>query len=52
MSEVRRMILKSAKDLKVYQRAYALAMEIFSISKHWPFEERFSLTDQIRTKTT
>ncbi len=42
------MILKSAKDLKVYQQAYALAMEIFSISKQWPSEERFSLTDQIR----
>jgi four helix bundle protein len=42
------MILKSAKDLKVYQRAYVLAMEIFSISKHWPSEERFSLTDQVR----
>ena len=42
------MILKSAKALKVYQQAYALAMEIFSISKQWPSEERFSLTDQIR----
>ena len=42
------MKLKSAKDLKVYQRAYAIAMEIFNISKQWPSEERFSLTDQIR----
>ena len=39
---------KSAKDLKVYQAAYALAMEIFAISKAWPAEERYSLTDQIR----
>ena len=28
--------IKSAKDLKVYKKAYALAMEIFNISKRWP----------------
>ncbi len=38
----------SAKDLKVYKKAYNLAMEIFQISKNWPPEERYSLTDQIR----
>ncbi|MCF8053273.1 MAG: four helix bundle protein [Desulfobacterales bacterium] len=40
--------IKSAKDLRVYKRAYALAMEIFELSKNWPSEEKFSLTDQIR----
>ncbi len=40
--------INSAKDLRVYKKAYALAMEIFNISKLWPSEERFSLTDQIR----
>lgn len=40
--------IKSAKDLRVYKKAYALAMEIFNISKRWPAEEKFSLTDQIR----
>jgi four helix bundle protein len=40
--------IKSAKDLRDYKKAYALAMEIFNISKLWPSEERFSLTDQIR----
>ena len=40
--------IKSAKDLKVYQKAYALAMEIFQLSKSWPSEEKYSLTDQIR----
>ena len=40
--------IRSAKDLKVYQKAYELAMEIFNISKHWPAEEKYSLTDQIR----
>jgi four helix bundle protein len=40
--------LKSAKDLRVYQKAYALAMKIFNASRSWPSEEKFSLTDQIR----
>ena len=42
------MQIRSAKDLKVYQKAYELAMEIFNISKRWPAEEKYSLTDQIR----
>jgi len=42
------MQINSAKDLKAYQEAYALAMEIFELSKPWPPEERYSLTDQIR----
>ena len=42
------MVIKCAKDLRVYQKAYALAMEIFELSKKWPTEERYSLTDQIR----
>ncbi len=40
--------IKSAKDLKVYRKAYKLAMEIFQLSKEWPPEERYSLVDQIR----
>jgi len=36
------------KDLKVYQLAYRLAMEIFEETKKFPKEERYSLTDQIR----
>jgi len=42
------MVIKSAKNLDVYQKAYTLSMEIFKISKGWPVEERYSLTDQIR----
>ena len=38
----------SAKDLDVYKVAYDLAMEIFKISRAWPKEEKYSLTDQIR----
>lgn len=36
------------KDLRVYQQAYALAMEIFRMSKSFPVEEKYSLTDQVR----
>ncbi len=39
---------KSAKELRVYQQAYELAMEIYRLSKAWPKEETYSLTDQIR----
>ncbi len=42
------MVAKSAKELRVYQQAYALAMEIFDLSKAWPKEETYSLTDQVR----
>ncbi|MFQ6616213.1 MAG: four helix bundle protein [Fidelibacterota bacterium] len=38
----------SFKRLKVYQMAYELAMEIYAISKVFPREEMYSLTDQIR----
>lgn len=40
--------LKGHRDLKVYQLAYKLAMEIFHASKEFPKEEKYSLTDQIR----
>ncbi len=36
------------RDLKVYQLAYKLALEIFEISKEFPKEEKYSMTDQIR----
>ncbi len=42
------MQIRSAKDLIAYQKAYSLAMEIFAVSKSFPKDERYSLTDQIR----
>ncbi len=36
------------RDLRVYQLAFRLAMEVFKVSKSFPPEERYSLTDQIR----
>src|SRR6266487_6340546 len=36
------------RDLKVYQKAYHFAMAIFNMSKTFPKEERYALTDQMR----
>jgi four helix bundle protein len=40
--------ISSYKNLRVYAAAMASAMRIFEISKKFPVEERYSLTDQIR----
>ena len=40
--------IKSHEDLVVYQMAFSAAMKIFKLSKTFPVEERYSLTDQIR----
>lgn len=42
------MQINSAKELEVYKKAYAVSMEIFRLSKLWPAEEKYSLTDQVR----
>ena len=42
------MQINSAKDLEVYKKAYSVSMEIFRLSKSWPAEEKYSLTDQVR----
>ena len=36
------------KDLIAYKKAYELAMQIFQLTKGFPPEEKYSLTDQIR----
>jgi four helix bundle protein len=41
-------VIRKHTDLDVYKRAQGVAMEIFRLSKRFPMEERFSLTDQIR----
>ncbi|MBC8461805.1 MAG: four helix bundle protein [Bacteroidales bacterium] len=40
--------IKSFRDLSVYQLAFSTAMEIFHLTKEFPMEEKYSLTDQIR----
>jgi four helix bundle protein len=40
--------IKTIKDLKVYTASFRLALEIFHLTKEFPKEEQYSLTDQIR----
>lgn len=40
--------LRGHRDLRVFQLAHQLAMEIFRMSRSFPADERYSLTDQIR----
>jgi len=42
------MKIRTHRDLEVYQLAFNAAMKIFQISKKFPKEETYSLTDQIR----
>jgi four helix bundle protein len=41
-------MVKHFRDLDVYQAAMSLVMEVFALSKEFPPDERFTLTDQIR----
>ncbi len=47
-TDSRKREIKHFRDLEVYQKAFALAMKIFQITKTFPAEERYALTDQIR----
>jgi four helix bundle protein len=40
--------IKTHRDLKVYRLAFEAGMEIFKMTKEFPKEETYSLTDQIR----
>ena len=42
------MKIRSHKDLETYQLAFETSMVIFNLSKKFPKEETYSLTDQIR----
>lgn len=41
-------MIRSFKELQVWQKAMDAAMEVFTLTKSFPSEEKFSLTDQIR----
>ena len=45
------MIAKSFRDLNVYKLARESAGSVFQLTKRFPVEERYSLTDQIRRST-
>ena len=46
MKETKR--ISSVRELEVYRLAFDTAMEIFVITKSFPKEEKYSLTDQVR----
>jgi four helix bundle protein len=48
MLEIKITVYGYYKDLLDYKKSYSLAMEIFTISKRFPTEEKYSLIDQIR----
>ena len=40
--------IRSFKELKVWQNAMDAAMQVFELTKKFPSEEKFSMTDQFR----
>ena len=40
--------IASYKDLRVFNEAFDLAMEIFLLTRKFPVEERYSLSDQVK----
>jgi four helix bundle protein len=40
--------IQSHGDLQVYRKAFAVAMDLFELSKCFPKEETYSLSDQVR----
>lgn len=40
--------VKFHQDLKVFQKSFEMAMQIYELTKTFPKEELYSLTDQIR----
>ena len=41
-------LIRHFRNLRVYRAAFQAAMRVFELSKSWPREERYSLTDQAR----
>ncbi len=41
-------VIKTFKDLEVYQEGFRLAMDIFAVTKSFPKDEQYALTSQMR----
>ena len=48
MTAAKRPLVRRYTDLEVYKLGFGLAMRLFEVSKSFPPEERYSLTDQMR----
>lgn len=40
--------VRDFKELRVYREGFSVAMELYTLSKSWPAEEGYALTDQVR----
>jgi four helix bundle protein len=40
--------IRGYKDLRVYQTAIEAVMSVFTLTKHFPPEEKYSMVDQMR----
>ena len=40
-------MIKSLADLEIFNLSFRFAMEIFTLTRNFPKEERYSLTDQV-----
>ena len=43
--------MKDFRDLRVWERAHNLTLEIYRVTTNFPHEERYGLTSQIRRST-
>jgi len=41
-------MMKTFRDLRVWQRAHQFVLELYKSSRSWPEEEKYGLTNQIR----
>ena len=41
-------LIRKHTELEVYEKAFSFAMRVFEVTKSFPKEERYSLTDQVR----
>jgi four helix bundle protein len=46
------MNIVSFQDLKVWQKAHDLTLNIYKVTRNFPMEEKFGLTNQIRRSTS
>src|SRR5690348_17085685 len=44
--------IKSYRDLRIYERSYAMALEIHKITQKFPTQERYELGSQLRRAAT
>jgi len=43
-------LAKSYREMEVYKEAFAFQQEVFHVSKSWPKEEMYALTDDPRPR--